>query len=292
MLFYSKNNGGMSRMSNAVIKIYEEERMGKIVQFPVDCPEVYNTFNDNKSRTESTRMECLYTTDEIVAVYNVFENKFYEATTLSKKRDAIRNLTMYVCAINIGLRAGDLCALKWEAIFDGEWNIKDKADFIPQKTTRHDRTGKIIKRKHITLRYDSDFKKYISSYLAWVKNNIGDPNLEDYVFLSQKGSHIQPKQWHKIIQRHCNQAGIKQKIGTHGLRKTYGHRYYITSNDKQSALIQLMEIFGHSDMRITLTYICITDEEIAANQERMCIFTDENIDETVSSSLINYERSS
>lgn len=291
MFFYSKKNGGMNCMASTV-KIYEEERMGKIVQFPVDCPEVYNTFTDNKSRTESTRMECLYTTDEIVAVYNVFENKLYEATTLSKKRDAIRNLTMYVCAINIGLRAGDLCALKWKAIFDGEWNIKDKADFIPQKTTRHDRTGKIIKRKHITLRYDSDFKKYISSYLAWVKNNIGDPNLEDYVFLSQKGSHIQPKQWHKIVQRHCNQAGIKQKIGTHGLRKTYGHRYYITSNDKQSALIQLMEIFGHSDMRITLTYICITDEEIAANQERMCIFTDENIDETVSSSLINYERSS
>lgn len=57
--------------------------------------------------------------------------------------------------------------------------------------------------------------------------------------------------------------------------RLFGHSYYLAAPDKQQALIQLMTIFGHSDMRITLRYICITDEEIFKNQERMCIFSNE-----------------
>lgn len=224
----------------------------------------------------STEMECLYTTEEILAVYNVFKSRVENALTISKERDALRNLTMFVCAINIGLRGGDFCKLQWKRIYDEKWNLKRMEKFVPEKQTRRTRTGKIISRKYIKLRFDSDFKEAINNWLQWNNAHGYQPALDDYVFPTQKGSHIQKKSWYAIIEKARIEAGISQCIGTHGLRKTYGHRYYLAAPNKQDALIQLMIIFAHSDMRVTLKYICISDDEIFENQERMCIFSKDN----------------
>lgn len=56
---------------------------------------------------ESTKMECLYERDEIIATYNIFKARIDDAASLSKEKTARRNLTMFVCAINTGLRGGD-----------------------------------------------------------------------------------------------------------------------------------------------------------------------------------------
>lgn len=224
----------------------------------------------------STEMECLYTTEEILAVYNVFKTRVDNAASISKERDALRNLTMFVCAINIGLRGGDFCKLQWKRIYDESWKIKRMEKFVPEKQTRRTRTGKIISRKYIKLRFDSDFKEAIGKWLQWNIEHGYQPALNDYLFSNKKGGHIQQKSWYTIIENARIEAGIPQCIGTHGLRKTYGHRYYLAAPNKQDALIQLMIIFAHSDMRITLKYICISDDEIFANQERMCIFSKNN----------------
>lgn len=70
---------------------------------------------------------------------------------------------MYICGINIGLRGGDFCSLKWCQVFDQAWNIKKKETFAPEKTTKKDEYGNILKRKIITLRYDSDFRMAITN---------------------------------------------------------------------------------------------------------------------------------
>lgn len=229
--------------------------------------------NDEVPEGISTEMECLYTTEEILAVYNVFKSRVDNAVTISKERDALRNLTMFVCAINIGLRGGDFCKLQWKRIYDENWKIKRMEKFVPEKQTRKTRTGKIISRKYIKLRFDSDFKEAIGEWLQWNIDHGYQPDLNDYIFPNKKGSHIQKKSWYTIIEKARIEAGISQCIGTHGLRKTYGHRYYLAAPNKQEALIQLMIIFAHSDMRVTLKYICISDDEIFENQERMCIFS-------------------
>lgn len=223
---------------------------------------------------KSTRMECLYNEGEIKKVYNVFSEKVKTATTLNKEKVAMRNLTMYLCGINIGLRGGDFCSLKWCQVFDTDWNIKKKESFAPEKTTKKDEYGNIFKRKIITLRYDSDFRMAITNWYNWLIEHGEKPELDDYIFQSNKNNYVTDKAWYKVMEITRKEAGIKQKIGTHGLRKTYGHSYYLAAMDKSQALVQLMMIFGHADMRITLAYICISDEEIFENQERMCIFSD------------------
>ena len=60
------------------------------------------------------------------------------------------------------------------------------------------------------------------------------------------------KQWTKAI-------GLKGRYGSHTLRKTFG---YVKRVHQRVDIPTLMEIFGHSSQKMTLSYLCIQDEEV------------------------------
>jgi hypothetical protein len=114
---------------------------------------------------ESTKMECLYERNEIVAIYKIFQDRIENASSLSKEKNARRNLTMFVCAINVGLRGGDFCSLKWSDIFNTDWSYKSSADYVPEKTIRRDDSGQIVNAKHIELSWNDDFEIALYDWL-------------------------------------------------------------------------------------------------------------------------------
>jgi len=65
------------------------------------------------------------------------------------------------------------------------------------------------------------------------------------------------------------EAGIKQKIGTNGLRKTMAHQYIKNAPDKSQALLEVSSQFGHSDLRITERYAC-SEKKILRLESREC----------------------
>ena len=209
---------------------------------------------------KSTKMWCLKSQDEIRQVYDVFMEKVNEANTENKYTIALRNLTMFVCAINIGLRGGDFCKLKWSDIYNEGWTFKDKAEYVPEKTRKC--------HKHINLYWNSYFEHAMSNWLNWKMYIEQIDSIEDYIFTSQKGESITEKSWYKIMERTRREAGIKQKIGTHGLRKTMANQYIKHANDKGQALVEVSNMLGHSDLRITQIYACLEDENIRNGKER------------------------
>jgi integrase len=223
---------------------------------------------------ESTKMECLYERDDIIAIYKIFQDRIENATSLSKEKIARRNITMFVCAINVGLRGGDFCSLKWANIFDKNWNYKASADYVPEKTIRRDDDGNIIKAKHIELSWNNDFEIALTEWLAWLNNYDSEQELNNYIFKSQKGENINPKEWWKIMESVRKEAGIKQKIGTHGLRKTMAHQYIKNAPDKSQALLEVSNQLGHSDLRITERYDCLEKKNIDAGKQRMSFIYD------------------
>lgn len=212
---------------------------------------------------ESTRMECLYNDEEILAVYNVFKQKADAANTFAKKRKAQRNLCMFVCAIQLGLRGGDFCSLKWNNIFDKDWCFLRTPDFVPKKTSHKKNPA------HIRLIWNNDFIVAISNYLNWKRNNESAPKLDDYIFTSQKGGHISNKEWWQIMSDTAKEAGIKQKIGTHGLRKTMAHQYITKSNNPDKAIVEMCEQLGHSSLRMTTRYSCLADENAQTGKDKI-----------------------
>ena len=239
----------------------------------ISFPTKKNGGNDTKQRG-STEMECLYTEEEILRVKDVFQRYIDEAGSMDREYNARRSMTMYLCAINIGLRSGDLCRLKWSNVYDENWEMKKHEKFAPQKQKKRDEFGNIVKRKYIPLMYNSDFRKAVTLWRDWLLNHGYKVEINDYMFKSNRGGHITEDMWYKTVARNCRLAGIKQQIGTHGLRKTYGRRVYLKAKRRDEALTYLTRVFGHSSIRVTLIYIRILDEEIEDNLEDMCMFDD------------------
>lgn len=216
------------------------------------------------SRTgKSTKMWCLRDRSEIKAVFDIFQRKVDEAHTAKRYTIALRNLTMFVCAISIGLRGGDFCKLVWSDIFDDNWNFRsyNNNDFVPEKTQGY--------HKHISLYWNSDFENAMQRWLLWNNENVFQQNLNGYIFPSQKGgSHIEEKAWYKIMESTRKEAGIRQKIGTHGLRKTMANQYIKNAEDPAAALVEAQQMLGHSSQIVTMNYTCLMGENIWKNKER------------------------
>jgi integrase len=53
-------------------------------------------------------------------------------------------------------------------------------------------------------------------------------------------------------------------VATHTMRKTFGFRFFRDAEDKNRALVIVMTVLNHSSPEITLRYIGITVDEIAA----------------------------
>ena len=62
----------------------------------------------------------------------------------------------------------------------------------------------------------------------------------------------------QIINKICRAAGIRDRIGCHTLRKTFGYHYYKLTGD----VVSLQRILGHNSQRDTLVYIGVIQDEI------------------------------
>ena len=85
------------------------------------------------------------------------------------------------------------------------------------------------------------------------------------MFKSRKGTDaIEAGSLGKIVKDIAENAGIKQNIGSHSLRKTWGFWCWHEAEDKQKALVILQKCFNHSDTLTTMRYIGLLDDEIEA----------------------------
>ena len=160
-----------------------------------------------------------------------------------KGKDNLRDYTIFVVGINVGLRAGDLLSLKWADVLNGNGTIKDNLLITEEKTG---------KTKELTL--NNSVKDALSEYLKSLQG------LEsEYVFSSRKGNeHLQVRSLHRIIKQATRDLNIKGNYGTHSLRKTFGYHRYKAGIPLET----LQKMFNHSSQAITLKYIGITKEVI------------------------------
>jgi len=148
-----------------------------------------------------------------------------------------RDYVLFVLGINSGLRISDLLNLSIE-------DVKGK-DRI---TLREQKTGKA---KNFPLSDTS--KKVIADYLKQ-QDLISGP-----LFPSRKGGKpISRIQAYRVINEAARQAKIKDNIGTHTLRKTFGYWAY-----KQGVDITIIQkLLNHSAPSVTLRYVGIQQDQL------------------------------
>ena len=146
-----------------------------------------------------------------------------------------RNYVLFKIGINMGLRISDILALDIKDVRE-----KDVIDIVEKK---------MGKRRSIPI--NTTLKPILAKYTK-------DKNDNEPLFLSKKGNRMERTFVYKIINNACKMANLKNKIGTHTMRKTFGYHYY----QKYKDVAMLQKIFNHSSPAITLRYIGITQEEI------------------------------
>lgn len=155
------------------------------------------------------------------------------------KERSLRNYTIFVVGINVGLRAGDLLSLKV-----GDVRNKERTTVTEEKTSKT-RTFEINKSASVAIR------RYLN------KTKLKD---SDYLFPSRKGfESLTPEAFHKIVKKATKDCEIKGNFGTHSLRKTFGYHIYKNNIDNNPGIVHVLQkIFGHSSESVTLNYIGIT----------------------------------
>jgi len=146
-----------------------------------------------------------------------------------------RDLLMFTIGTNCGLRISDIVALNV-----GDVRNKSHIEITEKKT------GKFKK-----FPINSKLKPMLEKF---TKDKHSDEPLFTTIFknrMNRFGAYY-------IIKAACKQAGIKEKVGTHTMRKTFGYHHYKKFKD----VAMLQKIFNHSSPMITLRYIGIEQDQI------------------------------
>ena len=206
--------------------------------------------HSNKVAGVSSEVYPFTSEAEIKAMIDVFDKRIAEAPDENKRQIASRNKMLFLIGINLGIRASDLCGLKYNFFMNNDGTFKDSYSLQPKKTRK---SGKYVK-----LYFNQTVKKAIADYIEVYPVQ----DMDEYLFKSRKGGAITEKSLWKIIVDATIEANIEKNVGSHTLRKTFGYHIWHNAEDKEKALVMLMTIFNHSSVATTKKYIGLMDEEI------------------------------
>ena len=206
----------------------------------------------NKQAGKDSEVYAFKSKEEIAAMITVFNRYIDNAPTEYKCQLARRNKMMFLIGMNIGIRASDLRTLRWSFFFNNDGSFKDFYTIQPLKQRKQ--------KKFVKIYFNNTVRKAITDYLYYYPIE----NLEDFLFPSQKGSDsITERTLYDIVKSAAKEADIKQNIGSHSLRKSWGFWCWHEAEDKAKAVVILQKCFNHKDTLTTLKYIGVLDEEIS-----------------------------
>ena len=202
---------------------------------------------------------------DLHAMHRYFLGIAKSASTPSKRQIAYRNWFYFALGINLGYRGGDITELTWDQL----------VTYNPSKNTytvRKDEYNRINAEKtgkSTILYFNDEAERCINFYL---KATGIKPLPNTPVFFSRKSAgtreatvsgHIDCDNMGRILKHAAKVCSIPGNICTHSLRKTFGRQVYTMNGENaELALVKLMELFNHSSVSITKSYLGLRQEEI------------------------------
>lgn len=244
------------KYGNNVIDFKNKEKQKKIKLEDSVCTKLSKngTFKNVKNNSKPNRDNIQpFREEDIPILKRYFIDKINNSKNTTHKLINRRNYAIFVMGINIGLRASDLTALKWNDIFDDEWNFLEGKKITPKKTSK--------KNKKVILKYNESFRNAILEYKEYYGNV---RNIDSCIFKSREDghNHIGVDRISTIIKDAVKSTGVKGTYASHSLRKTFARARYNHSSQKDKTLVELMKLFNHASTSVTLAYIGIAENEL------------------------------
>lgn len=162
-----------------------------------------------------------------------------------KNKPNPRNYTLIIMGLNTAFRIGDLLTLKWKDVYNEEKKrFRRHISIIEQKTGKE----RIVAMNQTELQALKQY--YEVCYPV---------HMTDYLFQSRKykGLSLSRYQAYRIVKEAASGSGLREHIGCHSLRKTFG--YHAWKQGTQPAM--LMNIYNHSSYQVTQRYLGIKQDD-------------------------------
>ena len=170
--------------------------------------------------------------------YINFDTAFNTAKKLMQSGDTNKEIHGFYIIVSIytGYRVSDIKTITYSQLDSGTITIKEQKTNKLRETPVH---PEIKKARELITR----------------KNQSG------FIFVSQKGSVYTTQQLNRLLKVTFCKLMPTHCISSHSLRKTFGRRVYENMNQSEHALTMLCEIFNHSNLKMTRTYLGLKQEE-------------------------------
>lgn len=178
--------------------------------------------------------------DPLVSFEQIKTLKEYLATHATGP-EGVRNQAVFNFGINTAFRASDLLKLK----------VRDVKDLQPGDIL-NTREKKTRKTRPVTLNN--------TAYSAIQPLLLNRPD-DSFLFESQRGGPLSVGTLGNLVKEWCRKCGFKGKYSSHTLRKTFGRMQVCEFG---LPVYVLTEILNHSSEKITLRYVGLQAEDVAA----------------------------
>lgn len=155
----------------------------------------------------------------------------------------LRNYTLIIMGVYTALRISDLLRLKWSDVYDEEKQTFRTHITITEKKTKKTKTIALNKQILGALR-----QHYLHRRGEFIFAN----NRKDAKAISRVQA------W-RIVRAAAAAIGLTSKISCHSLRKTFGYHAWTS---KAVSPVVIMEIYNHSDFKITKRYLGISQDDL------------------------------
>lgn len=200
----------------------------------------------NKKADVSSTVYPIKDPEQFKNFINYFDNRIGTARTKNGIFIAVRNYLLVQIGLNSGYRISDIVRLKWNDLIDEQGNFLTNTNKSEKKTSK-------IRKVFI----EQQIKDAVNKFLEVTNIN---PVLDDYIFSTCRSEHMTENNAYAFIKKAAEEVGIKVKIATHTLRKTFAYWYLTINKEDLMALYTLMDMFGHCSPAMTLKYAGITDD--------------------------------
>ena len=167
-----------------------------------------------------------------------------------------RNVALWLLGANTGYRISELLSLNVRDAIDSAGNIRDEITVKAKNMKR--------KRAARTMTLNPGARAALELLIPHLEKRHSLKH-DQPLFCKSNGKRLGRKAYWAIIKSAQSVAGLRGRIATHSMRKTFADNYHDTMQDlaaqgqKVSPLLQTSEALGHSDPKSTVSYLTKDD---------------------------------
>jgi len=163
---------------------------------------------------------------------------------------------LFVVGCNTNLRVSDLRNLSWRNVWD-----EGTTDLCEHINLTEIKTGK---KRRIKL------TETMAEGVNYLLDNLGrTPEPDEAIFRNPRTRKVYSREHlSRVIGFEAEKVGIRDPIGIHSLRKSWGYHAVVTYHQP---ITIVQAAFNHATQKQTMDYLCITDDEIEVVYEAVAL---------------------